>query len=137
MKRVLMIEDHPEDLELLGIILERFGYVPIGASNGEDAVQILEAVAIDVLLCDLCLPRQYPSTGVSALEGLKLIQDINLKYPRIPVIGMTALLKDEAIRATKSVQLDWLLNKPFEVGELERALRTVCSRASALLEQSV
>lgn len=125
MKRVLVVEDHDEDLEIVEIILGRFGWKSVGVTNLKDARRVLEAQSIDAILCDLCLPRQFPSSGVSALEGLKLIRELNNEYPDVSIIGMTALVREEAIRATQYVKLSSLLIKPFGAQDLERELKKI------------
>jgi DNA-binding response OmpR family regulator len=54
-KRVMIIEDDPDTIELLGVILELRGYEPIPAFGGQAGLQKLEEGPVDLILLDLMM----------------------------------------------------------------------------------
>ncbi len=54
-KRVMIIEDDPDTIELLGVILELRGYEPIPAYGGQAGLQKLEEGPVDLILLDLMM----------------------------------------------------------------------------------
>jgi CheY-like chemotaxis protein len=55
--KVLIVEDHPDMRDLLGLIVERLGYVPVSASQGEEAVEKAIAEKPSLILLDMMMPR--------------------------------------------------------------------------------
>jgi signal transduction histidine kinase/DNA-binding response OmpR family regulator len=61
-KRILLVEDNPELLEMTGELLQQLGHAVQGAPSGEQVIELLRGGVFDVLLTDLELP------GCSGLE---------------------------------------------------------------------
>src|SRR5690606_38400401 len=56
-QRVIVVEDHPVNQQLVGMILERLGYTPAIADDGIDALEKAEAFRPDLILMDIQMPR--------------------------------------------------------------------------------
>ncbi|MCZ6622898.1 MAG: response regulator, partial [Deltaproteobacteria bacterium] len=54
---VLVIEDHPDQRELLELVLQREGYRVITAGNGEEALEKLAKEPVDIALSDIMMPK--------------------------------------------------------------------------------
>lgn len=79
---VLVVDDSAMDRHLAGAIVQKMnGWHPLFASNGAEALTMLEARRADVVLTDMLMPE---------MDGLQLVQAIRAKYPMVPVILMTA-----------------------------------------------
>ena len=104
---VLIIEDDKAIASLVAKTLGGYGYHCENAYDGEEAENMLDTAAWDIILLDLMLPK------VSGYELLEYI--VKLK---IPVIIMSAMDQvGDRIRGLRMGADDYL-GKPFQVGEL-------------------
>ncbi|HEY3356555.1 MAG TPA: sigma-54 dependent transcriptional regulator, partial [Polyangia bacterium] len=115
--RILVVDDHPEMVQLLADQLGAAGYRVELAQSGHDALTRLEKHLPDVVLTDL---RMAQVDGFDVLDGARALD------PTIPVIIMTAYgAIDSAITAIQRGAYHYL-TKPFRVEEMlvfvERAL---------------
>ena len=55
--KVLIVEDHPDMRNLLGIIVERLGYLPVLANEGEEGVEKAIAEKPSLILLDIVMPK--------------------------------------------------------------------------------
>lgn len=84
MARILVIEDSPENLELMSYLLEAFGHVAIRAADGEQGVEIAGREIPDLIICDIHLPQM---DGYAVARQLKR----NPMHSSIPLVAVTAL----------------------------------------------
>ncbi|MGD8737233.1 MAG: response regulator, partial [Anaerolineae bacterium] len=54
---ILVVDDQPEILENLALVLEAEGYHVVTAADGLEALKALEATAVDLILADIAMPR--------------------------------------------------------------------------------
>src|SRR5262249_27560405 len=79
---VLVVDDSAMDRHLAGAIVQKMsGWQATFASNGVEALAMLENQRPDVVLTDMLMPE---------MDGLQLVQAVRSKYPLVPVILMTA-----------------------------------------------
>ncbi len=114
---VLIVDDSSIDRRIAGSIVEKFaGLRPTFASDGKQA---LESIALEepaVVLTDLQMP---------GMDGLALVQNIREKFPRLPVILMTAHgSEDVAIHALRAGATNYVPKKSL-ARELAETLRQV------------
>jgi CheY-like chemotaxis protein len=112
-RRVMIVEDDPDMIELLSIILRRGGYDPIAALGGQEALRELHNGDVDLILLDLMMEDMG---GWAVLEAIKA--DDGLK--RIPVLIVSArhYLEDPRQTEAHADQFDGYLVKPFIVQDL-------------------
>ena len=91
MRRILLVEDHETDLDLLRRRLERKGYFVIPAQDGEQGYSLACSEKPDLILMDICLPR------MDGWQVAKLLK-ANDATRHIPIIVVTAhdLISDRA-----------------------------------------
>jgi len=82
-KKILLVEDNNDSLEILGLRVTNFGYEAIKAHNSKEAIACVEANPPDLILMDLDLPDV---DGVKTTAILKQ----NPKISHIPVVALTA-----------------------------------------------
>ncbi len=114
-KRILLVEDEPDVLEITAFRLQQAGYEIITAIDGEKALELAEKEMPDLVLLDLSLP------GIDGHEVCrKLKADERLK--RIPVVIFTA--STDAVKGKlKQIGADDYLIKPCEPEELRATMR--------------
>ncbi|HZM70010.1 MAG TPA: sigma-54 dependent transcriptional regulator [Candidatus Cryosericum sp.] len=118
--RLLVVEDDDAMRALLEEELRQAGHAVSAAASGNEALAILDATPIDVVVSDLVMP---------GLRGDDLLAGIRRRYPEIPVVIITAFGSiDSAVAMVKSGAFHYLA-KPFRTGHL---LMTV---ANALRER--
>lgn len=116
---ILVVDDDPHVLRLLGRNLELEGYNILEASNGEDALTQAEAHQPDLILLDVAMPR---------LDGFTVLQYLRARS-HVPVILLTASATDQEKVHGFALGADDYLTKPFRVEELLARLRAVLRRA--------
>ena len=115
-KRVLVIEDTPDNRQIIRDLLVNSGYEVIEASDGEAGVVKAAEVSPDLILMDIQLPVL---DGYEATRRIKANPDL----AHIPIIAVTsyALSGDEA--KTKAAGCDGYVAKPFSPRELLAMVR--------------
>jgi two-component system response regulator HydG len=117
---ILIVDDEPTIREACAEVAQQTGMKATTVSSAEEALEVLENSAVDIVLTDLMLQQ------TSGLELLKRVRDTN---PTLPVIVLTQYgTIDSAVAATRLGAVDYV-TKPFRIEELrarlERAARAV------------
>lgn len=112
---ILVVDDEEEIQQLLLFTLEDNGYTAIGASGGNEALQILQEIDVSVVVSDITMPRM---NGVALTETIKSATCAD-------VILMTGYKRDFSYeKAIESGASDFI-EKPFQGKELLMRLRRV------------
>jgi len=113
---VLVIEDHPDQRELLAIVLQREGYRVITAANGLEALEKLETENIQIALSDIMMPK---------MDGFELIKRIrtNPAFKSIYLILITARIQEGDRVRGLDLGADDYITKPFSFSELLARVR--------------
>jgi two-component system, NtrC family, response regulator HydG len=120
--RILVVDDSPDTLELIQRNLASQGYVVHTASSAADALALLDALAVDLVVTDVRMP---------GLSGIDLIREVRARHPGIELIVITGYATIEgAVEALQLGAWDYLA-KPFTDEELFQAVRRVLARRPA------
>jgi DNA-binding NtrC family response regulator len=113
--KLLIIDDNKEILAALCDFLSKKKYEVISASNGLEGLKLLETEKqeFDAVITDLIMPD---------ISGVALISIIKKKFPDIPAIAITGWGEHPEALATEA-EADHVLEKPFELSELEKSLK--------------
>jgi len=82
--RVLIIEDHLDNLELMNYLLKAFGYATLMAGDGIEGLKLAERERPELIICDIQLP------GIDGFEVAKRLKS-DTRLREIPLVGITAL----------------------------------------------
>ena len=109
--RVLAVEDEPEYLEMLQMVVKSVGHSVIVASNGIEALRVLDKEKIDVVLSDVDMP---------SMGGVEFHEKFRARpgYAETPFIFLTGVADMAAVKAVCKPERDMLLSKPFPVDQL-------------------
>lgn len=122
---ILVVDDEDPIRDVLSGLLQRGGFHCLQASDGMQALTLLEANRCDLVLSDILMP---------GLDGLRLLEQVRQKDPDLPVIIVTAMQDLEAaIGALRSGAYDYLL-KPFEKEQLYHSVRRALEHRRLVLE---
>jgi CheY-like chemotaxis protein len=115
MKTVLVVDDEPSVLFALseGLSDRRGGVRVVTAANGIEAVAVLEAEPVDLVLTDLRMPD---------MDGFELLTFLRRNHPAVPVILMTALGSAETSARLATAGSFECLAKPFHLPDLKRKI---------------
>lgn len=114
---VLVVDDEPEILQLLELLLSRRGFSVKTALNGLEAISTLNAYDVKVLLTDLKMP---------ALSGMKLIELVRMDFPEVKVLVFTGFGSLETETKALKMGVSRYFLKPLPVEELLSELNDVC-----------
>jgi PAS domain S-box-containing protein/putative nucleotidyltransferase with HDIG domain len=108
---ILVVDDHPQGLELIEAYLVPQGYEIITAANGEEALIKLAGNQIDLILLDVLMP------GMNGFELTRKVRQ-NEKYRLLPIILITALRGPKDRVKGIEAGCDDFISKPFDEMEL-------------------
>lgn len=126
MSSILIIDDELSMREFLKILLEKDGHGVEVASNGPDALQLVQNHDFDLVISDIRMP------GMSGLDLLAELKKIN---GDLPVIMITAFASpDDAVTAMKNGAYDYI-TKPFKVEEIKKVIKSATTRKTVTTEK--
>jgi two-component system cell cycle response regulator len=126
MRKVLIVDDEPDTLEIIQALLVVEGYEVLTAPTGEEGVKKAIEEKPEVILMDINLP------GIDGNEALKMIRQNN---PLQCVIMLTAFATvDNAIQALKEGAADFV-KKPFENEHLIHIVNQAFEKSRNLIEK--
>ena len=120
-KRILVVDDHEDNIELLRARLEARGYDVEGASDGQAALDAVDRICPDLILLDVMMPKM---DGMEVVRRLKAKSEIN-ELPFIPVIMQTALDSTENKVEGLDAGADDYITKPINFAELEARVKSL------------
>ena len=118
-QRVLCIEDHPEMIELIRLILGRRGFDVVGAEGGREGLKAMQENPPDLVLLDLMMPD---------MDGWEVYRQIkaNDQLSEIPVIAVTAKAQGiDRVLGLHIAGMDDFITKPFGPKELVASVEHV------------
>jgi DNA-binding response OmpR family regulator len=116
--RILVVDDTPENLEIVTMRLGHHGYQLETAVDGEDALRKTAAFEPDLILLDIMMPKL---DGISVTKQLKA----DTSLPFIPIILLTAKADLKDVIAGLDAGGDDYLTKPFDHGALMARVRSM------------
>jgi DNA-binding response OmpR family regulator len=121
-KRILCIEDEPQMIDLIRLILESEGYDVIGAEGGQEGLERMRAERPDLILLDLMMPEM---DGGDVFHHMK--EEVELRD--IPVIVVTAKAAPiDKVLWVNVAKVDDYVTKPFGPRELVESIEKVLAR---------
>lgn len=124
-RRVLCIEDEPEMIDLIRLILERKGFEVSGASGGEEGIYKVRRDKPDLVLLDLMMPF---------VDGWEVYQQMKADDTTkdIPVIVVTAKAQSiDKVLGLHIAKVDDYIAKPFGPKELLNSVERVLAKKAA------
>lgn len=116
--RVLVVDDEPDNLELVGDFLQFSGATVYRASTGPEAITLFSEYQPNMVLLDLAMPDM---TGWEVHRQLRAMPE----GQKVPIVALTALAMCADAQRVKDEGFDAYVTKPFRIAGLRRAL-TVC-----------
>ena len=115
--KILVVEDHAINQQLINLLLKQLGYQPKIVQNGLDAIQELNSDNYDLIFMDVIMP---------VMDGLQATRQIRANGMNIPppiIIAMTAnALQGDRERCLEAGMNDYIA-KPIQPGVVEKVIR--------------
>ncbi len=115
--RILIVDDNPRNIEILGKTLKNHNYIVEFAMDGKGALEWIRNQMFDLILLDIMMP------GLSGFEVCKKLRSIP-KYDDVPVIFLTAEIDKKSIVKGLELGAQDYITKPFDIQELMARVRT-------------
>lgn len=106
-KRILVVDDDPELLQLVRVLLDRINVETIVAENAVTAAKFLRTQPLpDILILDLMLP------DVAGTDFLRQLRSKSI-FDRLPVLVLSAVVDADTIRQALDAGADRYVTKPY------------------------
>jgi len=109
---ILIVDDHPDNVEVLKVRLDALGYRTATASDGETALRFVAESPPDLILLDVMMPRMDGNEVARRIKG-------NKSLPYIPIIMQTALDSTQSKVVGLDSGADDYITKPINYAELQ------------------
>lgn len=109
-KKVLIVDDEPDTLELVKLVLESGGFKTVLATSGKEALNVVESTKPDLVLLDIMMPD---------MDGWEVFRKIKEKYSTLPIAILTAKAQNfDRLLGLHVLKADDYITKPFGKNEL-------------------
>lgn len=125
---ILVVEDNADMRELFCTVLSDGGYRAIPASDGMDALEIMDREYIDLIVADVMMPN---------MDGYTLTKSLRESKYEIPVLIVTAKDQFEDVERGFKVGCDDYMIKPINVKELLLRTEALLRRAKISSEKKI
>ena len=117
---VLVVDDDPGIRRLVVEVLKEEGFAPVEAQDGAEALELLaNGISPAAIVLDLSMPN---------MDGRTFLRQARSRGLPTPVLIMSAY---GAQRAMAELEADDALQKPFDIDELAKRVRTLVERSAA------
>ncbi|AZN42035.1 response regulator transcription factor [Paenibacillus albus] len=125
--KILVVDDEADITELITLYMEREGYAVHTTDNGEDAVQMAESIAPDMILLDISLKN---------LDGFEVCKQIRT-ISNVPILFISCMSDDTDIIHGLTVGGDDYMTKPFSPSQLVARVKAHLRRQSVNEQRSI
>ena len=123
MFQIMVVEDDPALQKMIGTFLTLNGYQTMLASNGEEALTLMEHIMPDLVVADVMMP---------VMDGWELTEELRRSDPMLPIILVTARDSLEDKRRGFGAGADDYLTKPVDLNELLLHISALLRRAQVM-----
>lgn len=117
--KILLVDDEPATLQLVRRLLQADGHDLYEATDGEQAVQVFDAVHPDLVLLDVVIPK---------MDGLEVLNALRQRDKLCGVIMVSALTSEQLAVRSMLGGADDYVNKPFRLKTIRLSIRQVMDK---------
>jgi CheY-like chemotaxis protein len=118
---LLVVDDIPQNIDLLTQLLERDGHIVCSALDAKSALHLMETETFDGVLMDIQMPIM---DGLSTAKVRREFEKKNNIKP-IPIVALTASVLEEDRKAAKNAGMDGFASKPVDIDEIYTELAKI------------
>ena len=127
---ILIADDEPNQLELMSFNLSNAGYSIIKATNGKEAIELIENHSPDLIILDWMMPKM---SGIDVCRTLRSRSETK----QIPIIILSARSEDSDKSLGLDTGADDYISKPFSPKELISRVKALLRRAKPALVNDI
>ena len=128
MFHVLIVDDDKNIRFMMREVFEMEHYVVFSASNGEEALKILDSEHIDIAIVDIMMPK---------MDGYEFVRTLREYNTDLPVLMVSAKQLSEDRKKGYSVGIDDFMTKPIDTEELLMHVNALLRRAKIINERKI
>ena len=125
MSNILIVDDEQSYRQLLSLVFEGDGHTIRTASNGREALELLQDEPADVVISDVRMPD---------MDGIEMLSSLRETQPDLGVVLMTAFASVETAREAFKLGADDFIQKPFDVEELKLIVKKTLEKQALINE---
>lgn len=114
--RILLVEDEPDNLEVIAETLEYLGFTVKTAQNGLEGMEVLKSYAPTLILLDLSMPK------MDGWQMHRLLRD-DPRMRGVPIVALTAHAMAGDKQRALEAGFDGYLTKPISIGTFLKELK--------------
>lgn len=120
MVKILVIDDDKNIRKLLSVVLQNEGFVVFSASDGQQALDIMDKEIIDLVIVDIMMPQ---------IDGYEFTKSVRAVNEKLPIIMVSAKQLAEDRKKGFLAGIDDYIVKPLDTEELVLRVRALLRRA--------
>ena len=128
MLNILVVEDDKNTRKLITTILSNYGYSTLEATNGLEALEVLDHNHVDLMVLDVMMPK---------MDGYELAQTLRDNGSQMPMLMLSAKNHVTDIKQGFVVGIDDYLTKPFDFEELLLRIKALLRRSKIVAENKL
>mgnify|MGYP005843551529 FL=1 len=117
--KILLVDDEPATLQLVRRLLQADGHDIYEAIDGEQAVQMFDAIRPDLVLLDVVIPKK---------DGLEVLGELRQRDKMAGIIMVSALTSEQLAVKSMLGGADDYVNKPFRLKAIRLSIRQVMDK---------
>ncbi len=130
-KKILLVDDEESIRKLVLTVFEDSEYTFVEASNGAEALNVMDVQAFDLIITDIIMPD---------CDGIELVMTVRKKTPEIKVIVMSAggrVRADHYLNLAEKLGASRVFEKPFNTVELRETVAELLGETDPAVENNV
>ncbi|WNJ16982.1 response regulator [Pontibacter sp. G13] len=110
-KKVLLVDDHPTNLQILVDQVSKWGMIPLSAHSAHVALELLTKESVDLALLDFHMPE---------MNGVELARAIKVQFPQTPLLMLSSIEMSQ--KGEDRELFVGLMNKPTNMLQLKKSI---------------
>lgn len=128
MFHILVVEDDKNTQKLMMAVLKEYGYIPLLAGNGIEALKVLDEQHVDLIILDIMMP---------GMDGYELTRQLRENEYNLPILMVTAKQLPEDKKKGFIVGTDDYMTKPVDEEEMILRIKALLRRAQIVNEHKL
>ncbi|MDD5194911.1 MAG: response regulator [Candidatus Omnitrophica bacterium] len=123
---ILLVDDEQDFLKIMSLHMEGMGYDVIAASSGKEALEIVRAKGVDIIILDYIMPN---------MDGISTLSQIRKLGIEAPVIMFTAYPDERSIKGAENLGVLAYIPKISGHSDVQASLKSALHMAQNYLEE--